>query len=253
MLKVNNLIFRYTKNSPLVLNNLSFDIQEGEVGIILGRNGSGKTTFFKVLAGLIKPISGTISFNEIDLLTLKNKERAKKIAYVPQSIVFGDLTVFDSIMTGRVSHFDVLPTQEDKNRVLEIISEMKLDKLIYRNVSELSGGERQKVAIARALVQEPKILIFDEPTGNLDIANEQLILEQAKKIATEKKIIVLVSIHDLSVASYYGNKFFLLKDGIIKYCGDKDIINSENISDVFDINAKIETIHNRKFIYIEGE
>lgn len=252
MLKISNLSFKYHKKSPLVLDNVCLNLEDGEIGILLGKNGGGKSTLFKIIVGLLKPSQGEIYFNDINLNKIKIKERAKLISYVPQNIQFGDLTVYETILSGRVTHYSLFPSIKDVEIVQNVIKEMGLERFLNKNVNELSGGEKQKIAIARALVQEPKILIFDEPTGNLDIGNEQLILQEAKKICRNKNISILISIHDISIASYYGDKFFLLKDNKIKYSGDKEIINEETISDIFDVKATIKEIENKKFIYIEG-
>ena len=252
MLKINNLTFKYHKKAPLVLDDVSFTLNDGEIGIVLGKNGVGKSTLFKLIVGLIKPVSGEILINDINLNKLKIKDRAKMIAYVPQSIQFGDLSVYETILSGRVSFYSLFPSKKDEEIVQNVIKEMGLEGFLNKNVNELSGGEKQKIAIARALVQEPKVLIFDEPTGNLDIGNEQLILNEARKICIKKNISVLISIHDISIASYYGDKFFLLKDNKIKYSGNKEVINENNISDIFDVKATIKDIDNKKFIYIEG-
>lgn len=252
MLKVENLSFKYHKKSPLILDDISLSLNDGEIGIILGKNGVGKSTLFKLIVGLIKPKYGNIFVDKFDLNKMKSKDRAKLISYVPQTIEFGDLSVYETILSGRVSHYSLFPTKKDEEIVQNIIKEMHLEGFLNKNVNELSGGERQKIAIARALVQEPRVLIFDEPTGNLDIGNEQLILDEAHKICRNKNISILISIHDISIASYYGDKFFLLKDNKIKYSGDKEVINEANISDIFDVKATIKDIDNKKFIYIEG-
>lgn len=252
MLKVENVSFKYHKNYPLILDGISLSLNDGEIGIILGKNGVGKSTLFKLIVGLIKPKSGEIFIDENNLNKMKFKDRAKLISYVPQTIEFGDLSVYETILSGRVAHYSLFPSKKDEEIVQNIIKEMHLEGFLNKNVNELSGGERQKIAIARALVQEPKVLIFDEPTGNLDIGNEQLILDEAHKICRNKNISILISIHDISIASYYGDKFFLLKDNKIKYSGDKKIINETNISDIFDVKATIKDIDNKKFIYIEG-
>ena len=119
---------------------------------------------------------------------------------------------------------------------------MQLGDFAHRNVDELSGGERQKIAIARAMAQEPKLMVFDEPTGNLDIANEQLIIQEAKKLAKEKNISILSSLHDLNQALSFGDKFFFMKDGVIKYAGGKEIITEEVVKDIYDIDVKITQV-----------
>ena len=214
MLNVENLTFRYSKFSRPVLQGASLELKAGEIGILLGKNGSGKTTLFKNILGIHKPGSGRILFEGEDLLKMSRKERARRIAYVPQDIQFGALTVFDSIMLGRISYFGLKSGDEDYRAVEKILMDMHLEGYAFRMVDELSGGERQKIAIARAMAQEPKLMVFDEPTGNLDIANEQLIIEDARKLAKEKNIAILSSLHDLNQALAFGDKFFFLKNGV---------------------------------------
>ncbi len=242
MLNVENLTFRYSKFSRPVLNGASLSLKAGEIGILLGKNGSGKTTLFKNILGIHKPGSGSILFEGEDLLKLSRKERAMRIAYVPQDIQFGALTVFDSILLGRISYFGLKSGDEDYRAVEKILMDMHLEEFAFRNVDELSGGERQKIAIARAMAQEPKLMVFDEPTGNLDIANEHLIIREARRLAKEKNIAILSSLHDLNQALEFGDKFFFLRDGAVKYAGGREIITPEVIRDIFDIDVKITEI-----------
>ena len=239
MLEIKNITFRYYRRAPLILDNINLTLEKGEIGIILGKNGSGKTTLFKNILGIEKPESGSISYDGKDLLRLSRRERAGYIAYVPQDIQFGDLTVYDTVLMGRMAYFGLRAGKEDEKITEEVLNDMGLTELASRNANELSGGERQKIAIARALVQEPKLLIFDEPTGNLDIANEQLILKEAKKVAKEKGIGILTSLHDLNQALDLGTKFFFIKEGKIVYSGGPEIVTKEVIKEIFNADVKI--------------
>lgn len=248
MLKIEDLTFRYGKRTPPVLKGVNMELAGGEIGIILGKNGSGKTTLFKNILGIHRPDSGKMTFLGKDLLKMSKRERARQIAYVPQHIHFGDLTVFDSVLMGRVSYFGLKAGREDYQAVERILTDMKLEEYAMRNAEELSGGEQQKIAVARAMAQEPRMLVFDEPTGNLDIANELLIVEEAKRLAREKNIAVVSSLHDLNQALAFGDKFFFMKDGVICYSGGKEIVDESIIYDTFGIRVKIVDVEGRKVI-----
>ena len=253
MLEIQDLRFRYGKHAPPVLNGVNLNLRNGEIGVVLGKNGSGKTTLFKNILGIQKPESGAILFDGENLLKMKRSERARRIAYVPQSIHFGALSVFDTVLMGRVAYFGYKAGPEDEEAVWRILRDMRLETFAARNVEQLSGGERQKIAIARALAQEPQLLIFDEPTGNLDIANEQLILSEARRVAEEKGIGILTSLHDFNQALELGDRFFFMKDGVIRYTGGAEIVTEAVIQDVFDAQVRIVTIEDRKIIMNGGQ
>ena len=143
MLKVENLHFAYGNHSREVLNGASLELEQGQVGILLGKNGSGKTTMFKNILGIEKPKSGRITFDGEDLLKMRRVQRARRIAYVPQHIHFGDLTVFDSVLMGRVSYFGLKAGREDYETVERILEDMQLTEFANRSAEALSGGEKQ--------------------------------------------------------------------------------------------------------------
>ncbi len=248
MLSIRDLHFSYSKGVP-VLNGANLELEQGQIGILLGKNGSGKTTLFKAILGIHTPTGGQMRLDGENLLKMSRRQRARRIAYVPQDIHFGALSVFDSILMGRVSFFGLKASHADYVAVEKIVEDMGLTQFAHRNVDALSGGERQKIAIARAIAQEPTLMVFDEPTGNLDIANEQLIIQEAKKLAREKNISILSSLHDLNQALQFGDKFFFLKDGIIKYAGGREIVTPEVIRDVYGAQVKIAQIDGQTVIY----
>ena len=251
MLKIENMHFRYGRRAAPVLRGISLELKAGEIGIVLGKNGSGKTTLFKNILGIISPDSGRLEFNGADLTRMSPKERARNIAYVPQDIRFGALSVMDSVLLGRISYFGLRAGPEDYAATERVLRDMGLEAFAHRNVEALSGGERQKIAIARALAQEPRMMIFDEPTGNLDIANERLILKEAKRLAREKNIGILSSLHDLNQAMDFGDRFFFMKDGIVRYSVTAEKITEEIINDIFDTCVRIVTVEGRRIVLNE--
>ena len=253
MLSVEHVTFRYSRQGPDVLRGVNLELKPGEIGILLGRNGSGKTTLFQNILGILNPRSGSIRFEGEDLPKLSRAQRARRIAYVPQDIRFGALSVFDSVLMGRVAYFGMKAGREDYLAVERILRDMGLEAFAQRNVEELSGGERQKIAVARAMAQEPKLMVFDEPTGNLDIANEQQIITEAKRLAREKNIAILSSLHDLNRAMEFGDRFFFLKDGVVKYTGGKECFREDVLRDIFDIDVKIAQVDGQPVILQKQE
>lgn len=247
---VKNLSYKYSKNN-YVLNDVSFNIAEGNIAIILGPNGVGKSTLLKCIDDILKYKEGTIYIDNKDLHQLKANERARTIAFVKQYPDFGDVSVFDAILFGRTPYIYGEVSKEDKELVVEIIHKLHLEKIALANVNEISGGERQIVAIARALAQKPKIILFDEPTSNLDIKNQENIIQLIKYLSINEKVTILVTMHDINTAMNLGNYFILIKGGKIFKEGDEGILNKDNIKSVYDVNVNLVEINKKKHIVLE--
>ena len=248
MLTVEHLTYRYSRRGAPVLRGVDLTLESGEIGILLGCNGSGKTTLFKNLLGICTPDSGSVRFDGQELTALSRRRRAQYIAYVPQDIRFGELTVFDSVLLGRLSRFGLQVGPADRAAAARVLEDMGLAPLAARSVAELSGGERQKVAIARALAQEPRLLVLDEPTGNLDVSNEHLLMREAKKAAQERHIAVLSSLHDLNQALAFGDRFFFLKDGVIRSAVTRAAVTEDMLCDVFGAALRLREVDGTRVV-----
>ena len=248
MLTVRNLFFCYGRRGTPALGGVSFSLRDGEIAVLLGPNGSGKTTLMNCVLGLRRPGSGSVQLDGQEVKYLSPRERAARIAYVPQLVRFGALSVYDSVLMGRVSRFGLRSGAEDYAAVDRVLEEMGLTPFAERNVEELSGGERQKVAVARALAQEPQLMLFDEPTGSLDLANERLILRLARKLAREKHISVLISLHDLNQALSLGDRFLFLRSGNLLYDVMREEITEDILREVFDADVKMVRVEGKQYI-----
>lgn len=246
ILKVDDLDFRYPSHS--VLKNINFTLKKGECLAVLGTNGAGKSTLLKCINRILKPEKGTMFIKNVNTEKYKQVELAKKIAYVSQSSQKCRTTVFDSVLIGRKPYIKWDVSQKDMDIVNNAIKSLELEDFALRYVDELSGGEMQKVIIARALAQEPDILMLDEPTSSLDLKNQLEVVNIIKKLVKEKGISAIVTIHDLNLALRFADKFILLKDGVIFAAGGKEIITSENIEDVYSVPVKIRNFEDNTLI-----
>lgn len=237
MLHVEDLNFSYGSDS--VLKDISFDAEENNIISILGPNGVGKTTLLKCLCNVHKPQTGEILINGVDILKLSGREMSKNIGYVPQFVPKSRMTVYDSVLLGRKPYFELNATREDLRKVSEVISGMGLAPLSLKYITNISGGEFQKVHIARAIVQEPKVLILDEPTNNLDIANQHKTMQMIEKVVRSRGICTLMTMHDINLAAHYSDKFMFINEGRILAYGGPEVITEELIRKVYDIDVEI--------------
>jgi iron complex transport system ATP-binding protein len=241
-LKIQNVSFHY--ESVKALESVTFEVQSGEVLGVIGPNGSGKTTLLKCINMILKPESGTVFIDEKDISGLSRKDIAHRIGLVPQhSHVSFPFTVLDVVLMGRMPHLGRFMGKETQ-RDLEIVEKaMELTNtyhLANRLIDELSGGEFQRVIIARALAQEPNLLLLDEPTLHLDISHQLEIMELIRELAKNRELTAIVVSHDLNLAARFCDRLLLLNSGKIYAIGHpKEVLSPEKIREVYHINVKI--------------
>ena len=236
-IKINNISFKYDKKTPeLTLNDINLNLKEASINVLLGLNGCGKTTLLKLLAGLEKPLSGAIYYDEEELTKISIKERSKRFSYVPQySYVIGDILVRDYLLFGTANKlaFYQSPGEEEKQLVDSVSERLGITHLLDKNIGEVSGGERQIIFIACALIQDTPIILLDEPTSALDIKNQNKVLTVLKEISKESKTIILSS-HNPNHALFLDSNVILMNKGVIATTGiAKDLITVEKLTSIY--------------------
>ena len=238
ILQARNISFGYEK--ALVLKNIGFSIQGGDFVALIGPNGSGKTTLLKVILGTLSPMEGEVQLDGKSVLSYAAKERAKKIGYVSQEPVFTfPLTVLELVSLGRYVHSNRFKQRpEDGQAVEDALRLTDSSPLRERKFTTLSGGERQKVLIARALAQTSYLLLMDEPTVHLDIYFQLQILNTLKEICREKKLTIIAVLHDLNLISLFADKALLLKSGeLIAFGKVEEVLNENSIKEAFGVEV----------------
>ena len=249
MMEVQNLSYRY-KGSPELLRDVSFSLEAGQLLAILGNNGAGKSTLLKCFNHILTPDSGRVLLDGEDLLAQSPREVAKRVAFVSQSIPGTRMTVHDAVMLGRRPYMKWGFTEKDHEIVHRAMDRLGVEALRGRFLAQLSGGERQKVMLARALAQQPKVLLLDEPTSALDIQNQYHVLNTVKEICHKDNMIAVVVIHDLNLALRFCDRFLLLKDGRVYRHGDRTILDSTALKEVYGVNAKVVQIEGRHMVLV---
>jgi len=241
-LQITKVYFSYLDG--LVLHNINLSIRAGEIVGLLGPNGSGKTTLIKLVSGILKPNQGEIKLNGSSLSQLTRKSIARSLAVVPQQfhIPFA-FTVSEVVTLGRIPFLKAFAEESEADRrfVANALELVGISELEERRFDELSGGERQKVILAMALAQQPKLLLLDEPTAHLDISHQVEILELVKRLNLEQGLTVIAAMHDLNLAALYFDRLILLKEGRVWADGTPaQVLTEARIKEVFSALVTVE-------------
>lgn len=248
MIEVKNLFVNYGKNE--ILRDVNFTVDTGEIICILGENGSGKSTLLKSMLNLIKVKSGNILVDEKNLLKMSNTEMSKNISYIPQiHIPAFDFSVVDVVLMGLYSNYNSFYKKfkkEDYDKVLEVLDRLNISYLADKNYRKISGGERQLVLIARALIQANKYIVMDEPIANLDYGNQIKIMEICKSFK-KNGIGIVITTHNPNHALMYGDRVLIIrKDKNSIFGKADDVLTEELLSDIYKIPIEVVNIRGNK-------
>ena len=212
----------------------------GKITATIGPNAAGKTTFFKCIAGLLKP-NGFIRLDGVDLREFKKEDITRQVSYLPQETpVNAVLTVFEAVLLARKHTLSWRVSEEDLESVAQVLDDLDIEELSTRFLNELSGGQKQMVSIAQALVREPQILLLDEPTSSLDLQHQLEVLDLVTEVTAEREITTLISVHDLNLAARYAARFVVMDQGEVYASGDAvEVLTAGMLRDVYGVNATV--------------
>ena len=241
MLHIENLTVSYGPRR--VLTDVSLEVNSGEVVAIIGPNGAGKSTLVRAVSGVVLVQGGKVSANGDDLLTLPPMKRARYLAVVPQAVSLPPaFTVWETVLMGRTPYLNFLGQVSAKDEEIARLALQKVDALdlAERRVGELSGGEQQRVLLARALAQATPILLLDEPTVHLDLQHQVSLMETVRTLAHADNLAVLIALHDLNLAARYADRVVLLVSGEIKAAGTpRQVLTPELISAAYHLPVQV--------------
>ena len=256
IIELKDISFNYSSDvgeEDFAIRNLNLTIEESDFISILGPNGSGKSTLLKIIANIFHPNSGRVSLFGQNYKSIKRSNFAKSIAFVPQNNSTNfPFSIFEIVMMGRSPYLNYmgLEKQRDHEIVSEALNLLEIYPLRNKGINEVSGGEAQRALIARALVQDPKILLLDEPNAHLDIKHQLHIYEILKKMNSENNLTIITVSHDMNLSNYYSSRAILMRDGRILFdAAPKLILTKSNIKEIFGVESKIfETEDEKTFI-----
>jgi iron complex transport system ATP-binding protein len=256
MLAVKSLSVNF--GSKAVLQDVSLDVEPGEVLALIGPNGAGKTTLFRTISGVIRPHSGAIRVASHDLSSLSATERSRYMAVVPQARKLPpDYTVWQTVLLGRTPYLGWLgqSSQPDRDRTRWALERTGTLALAGQRIDELSGGEQQLVLLARALAQETPILLLDEPTAHLDLQHQSSLLSLVRELAREQRLSVLMALHDLNLVALYADRVALLVKGRINALGKPaDVLTTAHLTEVYQVPLHIlpHPIYGTPLVLLDG-
>lgn len=224
-------------NGRMVLHGLDFTVDRGQVLTILGPNGVGKTTLLRCINAMLKPKTGAVLVEDIDVFRMRAGDIAKRFGYVAQRNDAGRLTAFDAILLGRKPHLGWRVMEADLRKVDGALKQLGLEHLALRHIDEMSGGELQKVCLARALVQEPTVLLLDEPTSSLDLKNQMEILGTIRHVVHEHELAAVMTMHDLNMASRFSDAFLFIREGKLFHFGNIEELTPEMVREVYGVSV----------------
>ncbi|HNT72735.1 MAG: ABC transporter ATP-binding protein [Methanothrix sp.] len=238
-LAITDLSFGY--NGKATIKDVFLEVERGEVVSLVGPNGAGKSTLIKCIDRILRPQRGTVLVDGKAASLMGSKDFSRMMGYVPQSTkeIF-PYTVFDIVLMGRRPHIGWRVTGGDVKVVAKTLKFMGIEQFASRYFDELSGGEKQKIAMARAIVQEPEILLLDEPTSNLDIKHQLEVMRTVRLLVEKGGISAIMAMHDLNLASRFSDKIVMLKDGRVFEMGrPESVLIPENIEKVYGVRAEV--------------
>ncbi|MCC6454079.1 MAG: ABC transporter ATP-binding protein [Caldilineaceae bacterium] len=241
-LTVEGISFHY--GSRAVLQDVTLKSAEpGKLTALIGPNAAGKSTLFKCMAGLLHP-SGRLLLNNRPLTSYTREKLAEHICYLPQEVtVNAVLTVFEAVLLARKQHASWHASDDDLMAVANGLQTLGISHLSLRYLNELSGGQKQMVSLAQALVRKPDILLLDEPTSALDLHHQLKVLELVQRITVERQMITFIALHDLNLAAQFADHFVVIKDGRIYGCGNgRSMLTTEMIGTVYNVEAQVTPI-----------
>lgn len=247
MLEARDVHFSYRAGTP-ILAGVDVDVRPGSFLAILGVNGCGKSTLLSCLTGAARPLSGQVLLDGVPLGRVHRLERARKVAFVAQHSHANRLTVYDSVLLGRRPHMQGAPSQEDHRIVLDTLKRLDLARCELRYTDELSGGEYQKMVLARAFVQQAETLLLDEPTNNLDPANQQEVMREVRAEVDRRGIAAAAVMHDINLSLRYCDRFLFLKDGAVDAVGGMEVVTAAQVKRVYGMDCEIIEHRGRRLV-----